>query len=355
MKKNKKNYSLLFLAIVIVLAVIGYFGYKHFYTLPSATQATIDTASWRTYIVKQFGYSIQYPSAWYLDPIGSDPNSIILHNYLDRDLTLEEKNNFLSGKTPTDKLRVVILYDGQIPANTQLVDWLKAKESYYGIMHAYNASIKNTMIAGYHGLILDYMSNEGPGVRYVFQAGDSVFSAYFGPPSTTQSQVFTTILSTFKIVDPTLDFSTWKAYTNTTAKYYILFPADYTVLENESYSVDGVKVKNPNTITLISPVLGDLKTNMQIRIHDENGVGNLSEPAVAKKIGTTIPGKQYAVADKYGYLFADTPLGPVGSTIVYVESGDKTFIITVESPGAGYTTGLQKYVDAILSTFHVTK
>jgi len=153
----------------------------------------------------------------------------------------------------------------------------------------------------------------------------------------------------------TIDESSLKTYTNTIAGYSMKYPEDYKLLENQSYGVDGVVNNNPNTTTLISPTLGNLKTNMQIRIHYENGVGNLSEQAVAKKIGTTITGKQYSIGGKNGYMFADTPIGSSGSTIVYVESGDETFTITIESMGAGYATGLQKYVDPILSTFHVTK
>ena len=149
--------------------------------------------------------------------------------------------------------------------------------------------------------------------------------------------------------------SNFKTYTSTIAGYSMKYPEDYKLLENQSYGVDGVMNNNPNTTTLISPTLENLKTNMQIGIHYESGVGNLSEQAVAKKIGTTITGKQYSIGGKNGYMFADTPIGSSGSTILYVEAGNKTFTITVESMGAGYTTGLQKYVDPIFSTFHVTK
>lgn len=60
MKKNSLS-PILILAIVIVLAGIGYFGFKNLYTRPSTTQTTIDTTNWKTYTNKNLNLEFKYP------------------------------------------------------------------------------------------------------------------------------------------------------------------------------------------------------------------------------------------------------------------------------------------------------
>ena len=69
-KKTKKNSfpPILILAIVIVLAGVGYFGYKNLYKLPSTSQTKIDTTHWKTYTDPKYNYSFKYPAQWGINP-----------------------------------------------------------------------------------------------------------------------------------------------------------------------------------------------------------------------------------------------------------------------------------------------
>lgn len=61
--KIKKNSPLpiLILAIVIVLAIVGY---KNVYTKTLTSQASVDIAGWKTYTNTKYHYSIEYPGDW---------------------------------------------------------------------------------------------------------------------------------------------------------------------------------------------------------------------------------------------------------------------------------------------------
>lgn len=76
MKKNSFT-PILVLAIIIVLAGVGYFGYKNLYTRPSTTQATIDTTNWKTYTNNEFKYQLRYPQALFLLEEGAGTSIVI--------------------------------------------------------------------------------------------------------------------------------------------------------------------------------------------------------------------------------------------------------------------------------------
>lgn len=56
------------MAIVIILAGVGYFGYKNLYTRPSALQVITDTSTWKTYTNTTYNFSVKYPSNLNLTP-----------------------------------------------------------------------------------------------------------------------------------------------------------------------------------------------------------------------------------------------------------------------------------------------
>ena len=160
------------------------------------------------------------------------------------------------------------------------------------------------------------------------------------PPTSTPTQ----------ISGPT---ASWKTYTNSNAGYSFKYPNDYQIMENQKKSVDGVTVSTPNTTTILSPVLSGLNTNMQIGIHYENGAVNLSEIEVAKKLELNINGSPYTINGKGGFIFVDTPLGPYGSTIIYITANNKSYTFTIESQ-TSYAQ-YKQYLDQILSTFKFTQ
>lgn len=156
--------------------------------------------------------------------------------------------------------------------------------------------------------------------------------------------------SSSPVAEPTAGSTTdSKTYKNIVAGYSLKIPVDYKILENVSYSVDGVKVDNPNTTTLISPTLGNLKTNMQITIHYENATENLSELQIRDEVQSAVKGEKYTLDGKDGYLFTNV-MGPFGGSVIYCQSNDKTYTIKIESMGVNYSD-LQKYLDPIFSTF----
>lgn len=158
------------------------------------------------------------------------------------------------------------------------------------------------------------------------------------------------ILGASPTPDPT---ATWKTYTSVLGKYSMEYPANYKLLENEKGSVDGITVKVPQTTTIISPSLSGLNTNFQMSVSYQNGAENLSDKQIAEKIGTTILAKPYRISEENGLLFEDTPLGPFGSSIIYIKNNGKAYQITIESQSS--FSLIKTYVDQILSTFKFTK
>ncbi|MEK7450661.1 MAG: PsbP-related protein [Patescibacteria group bacterium] len=149
---------------------------------------------------------------------------------------------------------------------------------------------------------------------------------------------------------PTLDpTANWKTYTNAVAGYSFKYPNDYQVMENQKKSVDGVTVNVPNTTVILSSVLPNLNTNMQIGIHYENQLNNLSGDEVAKKFGLSTNPTIYTIDGKSGFIFTETPLGPYGSTIIYIIRNNKSYTFTIESQ-VSYAQ-YKQYLDQILSTF----
>lgn len=149
--------------------------------------------------------------------------------------------------------------------------------------------------------------------------------------------------------DPTAN---WKTYINAGAGYSFKYPNDYQVMENQKKSVDGVTVNTPNTTTVLSSILPNLNTNMQIGIHYESQLSDLSGDDVAKKLGLSTTATTYNINGKSGFIFTDTRLGAYGSTIIYIITNNKSYTFTIESH-ASYAQ-YKKYLDQILSTFKFT-
>lgn len=146
--------------------------------------------------------------------------------------------------------------------------------------------------------------------------------------------------------DPT---ENWKTYTNALAGYLLKYPSDYKLMENQKSSVDGVVVNVPNTTTLISPVFQNIKTNAQISIRYENSTSSLTAQQFAQEKGITTQSNPYLLDGRSGFIFEDTPIGPYGSTFIYVFTKNKAYTITIET--TTQYKNVKSNVDQILSTF----
>lgn len=303
----------------------------------SVPTPTVDpTASWKTYTNLELKYSLKYPPDW---------------------------NAITDGSLKINGIRISIG-----PNATGGFEDFNTKVSITAITPGLNTNIssaKDLMVVGnpppkvyptietitFKGLKVYKKIQEDASDLIAFDKDGLVYSIYLFHRShidNVDPKIYDQILSTFKFTDVSqaVDASTWKTHLNSNAGYSFKYPNDYQIMENQKKSVDGVTVSTPNTITILSPV-------MQIGIHYESGVVNLSEVEVAKKFGLNINGNPYTINGKSGYIFVDTPLGPYGSTIIYITVNNKSYTFTIESQ-TSYTQ-YKQYLDQILSTFKFTQ
>ena len=186
----------------------------------------------------------------------------------------------------------------------------------------------------------------------VFVGGSYVLGTKNSQPAQINTEPISISPTAVSSNDTSSETSNWKTYTNVDSGYSFKYPDDYQVMKNQKKSVDGVTVSTPNTTTILSSVLPNLNTNIQISIHYENQLNNLSGDEVAKKFGLSTNAIAYSINGKSGFIFVDTPLGPYGSTIIYVITNNKSYTFTIES-NASYAQ-YKQYLDQILSTFKFT-
>ncbi len=159
-----------------------------------ATPTPDPTADWQTYTNTEYGYSIKYPREWDLvEPGSNGEGSIALQNYLESQVTEEEKQNV---RLNPDKIAITIgIYEEIITEDGSLLDWLKAHGHYESTMQGIPESIEETTIGGHQALKLSYPAT---GVFYNFTSGKYVFYSYFNPKDSSYASTFDLILSTFR-------------------------------------------------------------------------------------------------------------------------------------------------------------
>lgn len=326
-----------------------------------------ETANWKTYINTQYGFEVKYPTDRrisetnnYTLPALNTNKDIVMaiqstnQNY-PRSLTglnISANNNVNScsalsnGQKVTETKNInglaFLVYEENVPSDA--MGGFRSLNNEYRVVHdkmcyTVQSSVFWTDISFVH----DATDAKQPSAQELEEQQNWI---------QTQRQLNNQILSTFKFTDQSLtvdETANWKTYANNSGNYSFKYPNDYQIMENQKKSVDGVIVNTPNTTTMLSSVLPSLNTNMQIGILYENQAGDLSGAEVAKKFGLSINATPYIIDGKSGFIFADTPLGAYGSTIIYILANNKSYTFTIESH-ASYSQ-YKQYLDQILSTF----
>lgn len=352
-------YGIAALLIFIITLGTGYFIGVNKYSLPGLVtttptpinlgdlhqNSTDSISDWKTYSNSSLGFSFSYPM-------------ILDHLY--------DQFGFNHPDNPEGNL-LLQNYDGSKPRQDQSTDFQMVVEAYKnsdqvtldkyvkdpnkawnqsGVQTFANITLGNE--PALKGLAIQ--KNEKVPAIWVSRK-EYILTIYLETPKSTNASLFDQILLTFKFTDQ-LDTSTWKTYTSSVYQYTFQYPPDYTLMVGERSSVDGVKIKTPNTVTLQSPTLGDLNTNMQISILYEKSSGVLSEKMVMQKLKLSSKGEVYQLDTKTGYIFKDTPNGPYGSTMIYIPGKNNSYTITIESQ-LPYKD-IEQFVNNVLSTFKFT-
>ncbi len=171
------------------------------------------------------------------------------------------------------------------------------------------------------------------GMKYF---NESRKSTILVPPSTTPS--------------PASSLVTNKEYIG--KDYSFSYTSDYKLLTNEVISIDGVTVKVPETITLLSPVIPEANTNFQLSIAVEDQPLSKLLAYTASALGDTGTKGTYEIDKKEVNIFKDTTIGVFGSTILYIENNNKVYSISINSSAP--FAKIQNAVDQVLSTLKFT-
>jgi hypothetical protein len=135
---------------------------------------------------------------------------------------------------------------------------------------------------------------------------------------------------------PTPTTASWNNYTSADGEFSIAYPPEYTLYQNQIPSVDGVWTDAPNAIALQrssepSFVLSIISrpTGYTLSAAD---LAALDDACVAAS-----PSRSLTLGDQAfeTLMFQDTPCGPHGSTLIYVNSGLTGYRIQIETT-AGY-------------------
>jgi len=98
---KQKGFAPIIILVLVVLAVIGYFGYKNWVKLktiatptPSPAEASTQdgTVNWKTYTNTKYGFSIKYPSGWNIQTIISSSDGSGFSNVTGTDSNIEISN-----------------------------------------------------------------------------------------------------------------------------------------------------------------------------------------------------------------------------------------------------------------------
>lgn len=200
MKKNGFA-PVIVILVIAILGVVGYLGYKN---LPKSISSKLtpspistissDISTWETYTDKTYSYFIRYPKGWFINSLTK--NEVHIANFTNEQLTDQEKKDILGGLKKDVASIVIGVYEETITNETPLLDWMKANDHYISGMSGEPTSVKQTTIAGYPGLILNY---EGTGLFYVFSAKSHVYYAFLDSNDSRFDRVIDQILSTFKL------------------------------------------------------------------------------------------------------------------------------------------------------------
>ena len=148
----------------------------------------------------------------------------------------------------------------------------------------------------------------------------------------------------------------WKTYTSSEGGYSINYPADYQLLVNEKFSVDGVRIPLENTLVLISDAIPEIGTNYQISITHFNNIENNLNDFVSKNISclniNTEEGEKFNLDGEEALLLKDVPCGPFPNSQIFSIKDGVGYEITIETT-VPYDE-IKKFVDQILSTFQFT-
>ena len=138
--------------------------------------------------------------------------------------------------------------------------------------------------------------------------------------------------------------------------YTLNYPTTYTVLENESVSVDRVRVPSTNTLTLISDdesQMGSFVITIKHKLVEENIT--LRE-AIEIEIDnewcyfvTMENSEPYVLGGMESLIYKDTPCGPVGNTLIYTVNGNIVFLVIIQSQTSFET--IRNNVEQVLSSF----
>ncbi|MBC7814381.1 MAG: hypothetical protein H7175_24710 [Burkholderiales bacterium] len=148
-------------------------------------------------------------------------------------------------------------------------------------------------------------------------------------------------------------------YTSAAGGYTVVYPANYTLYENEKPSVDGVAAPAENTSALYNAGSGDDSNSFVLSIRHSAPPeieGDVSLQAIASAddpcVSDTTEGQDFEVAGQPALIFADTPCGPFGATAIYTLIGDTLYRFTVETT-TNYAS-VQSRIEEILASFETT-
>ena len=231
----------------------------------------------------------------------------------------------------------------QLPANTKFVDWVKDQ-----LTTDYEGKPTNALI----GEIEEHKTNTMTGLTGVVAYGSGTKIVYFnednviyhfvlagygtsrGFDDTKEGQiVFEKMLDSFTILQ---NKSGWKTYTN--ENITINYPHSHTLLENQTLSVDGIKIPTPNSLTILHSS-SDYAIEIYFTRENNNSCEYLARADPDKII----------VAEVESNIFTNTPCGPTGSTIILSADNEQYFEIVIKS-NKSYSE-IENEIDQILSTF----
>jgi hypothetical protein len=145
---------------------------------------------WRTYIDSAYGYSIMYPSDWYLKPSEGIGGTTTISNYdIDR-VPLEE----LVKPLGPNRIKVEISISlKDKPLDLSLEEWLVKQE----IVPEATKPTKDIIVDGVSGL--DYQPQELDGMRYIIVAKENkVYYLALWPANSNYKETFEKMVTTFQ-------------------------------------------------------------------------------------------------------------------------------------------------------------